>query len=230
MKKTALGEHVLRPARRPFTTASLFAAALCILLTATAWATPSDILTFSNSGGTAGTSAIGALGPFTLTDSSFTGMIGGQSVSGLMSFSTGNSFTGSLSGGGFWASGGTFTLTETSGPVNGILFSGTFSSDVNWTLDTPGCTAACVYTLSGAISGNYFPNGPGGPSIFIGSGAISQITILSNGQYGGGSFILSGPGTTSLQMPGVTPEPGTLLLMGTGMAGLAWIKRRKWNR
>lgn len=228
MKTTNWGERCLNAHYQALPVAHLLAAVLCtLLLPAFARANSVD-LTFSNSGGTAGTSGLGVQGPFTLTNSNFTGLISGQNVSGLLSFSTGSSLTGSLAAGGSWASGGLFSLTETSGPVNGVIFYGSFASSVAWQLDTPGCTVSCEYTLSGAIAGYYYPAGQGsGQGIFVASGGTAQITILTNGPFAGGTFSFSGPGTTTLQVPVVTPEPGTVMFVATGLVGAVFAKRRR---
>ncbi len=53
---------------------------------------------------------------------------------GSLTLSTGALATGSLMTGGTFMPGGSFQITETSGGFTGVLFQGTFSSAVNWTV------------------------------------------------------------------------------------------------
>src|SRR5215831_11541045 len=92
-----------------------------------------------------------------------TGNASGLSLSGSTLFKFGSavgsnlgsvSFTsGDAQMGGTLAAGGTFTITGngTNGVPNGVIFSGTFTGDVKWTLVTLG-NGTHNYTLSGAIA------------------------------------------------------------------------------
>jgi len=148
---------------------------------------------------------------------------------GSLTFTTGALLTGSLAGPAATFAGGSgssFVIMETTSQFNGILFSGTFSGPINWTVTgdklnshgvVVGCLAGgCVYTLSGSLTGTW-ENG------MTYNGATTQLTFKSNHPFNG-SIGLS-QGNTYV----VTPEPSTLGLMGTGLGFLAigFIAKRK---
>jgi hypothetical protein len=137
---------------------------------------------------------------------------------GTLTFSTGALISGSLQTGGTFAGGGSFTIVGngTNGVPNGVIFSGTFSGPVTWTM-VPLANSTNNYVLSGAVSGT-LGNG------YATNGATSQLTVNINtgkGFFNGSAKISSGD--TNI----VVPEPGTLSLFGTGLIGLAGVIRRK---
>ncbi|HLB91142.1 MAG TPA: PEP-CTERM sorting domain-containing protein [Terriglobales bacterium] len=207
-------------------------ALLALALPLAAWA---DGITLTNQDGTVsisgmtGTGGLGTIGVSTITSkgSELTQWNGTQAkpggALGSVSFSTGALLSGSISGGGTFAAGGSFdvtgvgkwaeSLTGSKGPV--ALFTGSFTGPITWTLDSSTKNQS-DYTLSGAISGTLW-NGR------VISGSTTQnIDILSRGQLNQGVGHLTG-GTTGLS----TPEPATLGLLGTGLLGIAGIFRRK---
>jgi fibronectin-binding autotransporter adhesin len=174
---------------------------------------------FSNIGGTlSGTNAGLSLTGSTLN--AVIGFNGGGLVTGdlgTVSFSTGALSSGSLQMGGTFDSGGTFTIAGngSGGLPNGVLFSGTFSGSVTWTLMTL-ANGTHNYTLTGVVTGTM-----GGASV---NGVTVQLTINTGMGFFNGSTSISGGDTT---IAGSVPEPSTLTIFGTGMFALAGAVRRK---
>jgi hypothetical protein len=176
---------------------------------------------FSNGGGTlSGTNA-----GLSLTGSILNAVIGyngGGLITGdlgTVSFTTGALSSGSLQMGGTFDSGGTFTIdgNGTGGLPNGVLFSGTFSGSVTWTLTTL-ANGTHNYTLTGVVTGTM-----GGASV---NGVTVQLTINTGRGYFNGSTTISGGDTT---VTGSVPESSTLALtlFGTGTIALAGVLRRR---
>src|SRR5438477_6081713 len=134
---------------------------------------------FGNSGGTLAAANQG----LALTGSSLdlvNGLDGLGKVTGnlgTVEFSTGALTSGSFNMGGTFAAGGSFTVTGngTNGIPNGVIFSGTFSGPVAWTLITlPDGTHN--YTLTGTLSGT------------LGSFATNGVTVQLTVNTGKGFF------------------------------------------
>jgi len=201
---------------RKFLLAALLVSS-CLLLPSLSFASSST--DFSNSGGTlSGTNAGLALTGSLMI--AVDGYNGGGLVTGdlgTVAFTTGALTSGSLQMGGTLASGGTFTIdgNGTGGLPNGVIFSGTFSGPVTWTLTTL-ANGTHNYTLTGVVTGTM-----GGSSV---NGVSVQLTINTGRGFFNGSTTISGGDTTVA--PSV-PESSTLALFGTGIFALAGALRRK---
>ncbi len=181
-------------------------------------------ITIDNRDGKAGTALVGSTGPFTLN--SDLESINGVNHVGQVNFTTGSTFTGSLQTGGFWNfAGSTFTVKEQG---MGTIFTGTFTTDISWILTNGngagGCTGTggdCVYSLTGGVSGLYHGNQANG-------GTIQLYLTTTGGYYNGGNghaYLTDTGGVTTLLT--TVPEPGSMMLMGTGLLSLGFRVRQK---
>jgi autotransporter family porin len=150
------------------------------------------------------------------------GLITGNNL-GSVSLTTGSLMSGSGSlqnGGTFNGVGGKFVITSTgaSGLPSGVLFNGSFSGPVTWTLVTL-ANGTHNYTLSGTVSGTWF----NGSTVY---GATTQLTINTGHGFFSGSTTISSGDTNIVTS---VPEPGTLGLLGTGLVGIAGAMHRKFK-
>jgi PEP-CTERM motif len=174
---------------------------------------------FTNSGGTLS----GTNSGLTLTGSTLIaanglggGLITGSNL-GTVSFSTGMLSSGTLQMGGTFAAGGAFSIwgNGIGGIPNGVIFNGSFTGPVTWTLVTL-ANGTHNYTLTGSLTGTWYAGG----TI---NGATVQLTInTGRGFFNGQTTVSSGDTNFT-----TVPEPGTLSLLGTGLIAVGGIVRRK---
>lgn len=191
-------------------------ALLALALPITALADSS--IDFTNSGGTlTGNSGGLSLSGSTLIAVNGLGGLGLVTGSlGTLSFSTGTLMSGNLQSGAMFGAGGSFVITGngTSGIPNGVIFNGSFSGPVTWTMVAL-ANGTHNYTLTGTITGTWFTGG-----------TVNGVTVELTINTGKGFFRSSkriSSGDTSITVP----EPGTLGLLGTGLIGLAGFLHRK---
>jgi hypothetical protein len=201
-------------------------------------------ISYTNKGGTTsctlagvtGTTCtvMGATDEFGLKNSGITTINGIAATGYRLSLTTFGAFTGSLSYGGTWNLGGTgtggnFTISQPGTGNLGVIFSGSFTGAISWTLDSPVNCSNCQYTLKGDLTGMYYPSGQAsGGGFEIISGTTSQLTLTTGkngGLYTGANGISLTSGSSTLVTP--VPEPRSLGLMGTGLVGIGYIVRRK---
>ena len=136
---------------------------------------------------------------------------------GSVSFSTGALTSGSLLAGGTFSDVGSSFVVIGKGsqvPHKGVIFDGAFVGPISWTLVAQS-GASLTYELSGAIQGTLW-NGR-----WV-TGTTTQTIHSTNGQISLGIGHIRA-GETSI----LTPEPGTLGLLGTGLVAIAGMLRRK---
>jgi len=193
----------------------LVLAVLALALPMAAWADGIDLV---NKFGSISISAAG----ITSTGSQlkqFNGVVAAPGHSlGSVSFSTGALISGSILTGGTFSDVGSSFLVIGKGPQvphKGTIFSGAFVGPILWTLVSQN-GQSLTYTLSGTIQGTLW-NGR-----FV-TGTTTQTIYSTNGQISLGIGHIR-VGNTNI----LTPEPGTLGLLGTGLVAIAGMLRRKY--
>lgn len=167
-----------------------------------------------------------------------------SALADTFNFSFGNSSTDSFYGSGVLTGtsngNGTFNITDVTGQTTYNFF-GTHNETIT------GVLAAGTFPVGGIQTPNdnilYYPGSYGFLNTYFDLGGLSYALTdgtdvnlyFSNGEFYGRTF-----GNTSLGLPafeGITitanaspvPEPNTLMLLGTGVLGLAGVVRRKFT-
>jgi len=183
-------------------------------------------MTGTNGLGTNGTSAISSSGSqlTNFTWGTFSATSGKGGALGSVSFSTGALATGSVSAGGTFAGGGSFTIVGQGAWLAGLpgspkgkttLFTGSFVGPIDWIFDGK-AGPKLTFTLTGDIAGTLY-NG-----VSVGGTTTQNYYSYSGQLFSGIGHIQVGNTTLS-----TVPEPGTLGLLGTGLVGIALVFRRK---
>jgi hypothetical protein len=171
----------------------------------------------------AGTGGLGTIGESTIsTNRSELQSWGRQEGNlGYVSFSTGVLQSGSVASGGTFAGGGSFDIVGVgkwakilTGMNKGqiTLFAGSFNGPVNWTLISQQGTL--TYQLSGEIEGTLYT----GREVY---GETTQsIYTTARGLSRGTGHLGLGHAVWGARAP-ISPEPGTMGLLGTGLAVIA---------
>ncbi len=189
----------------------------CLLVLAFASLAYADGIDLTNQFGTISVSTAG----ITSKGSELTGFNGivapkGHSL-GSVSYTTGALLSGSVAGGGaFSSAGSTFDVTGNGqgGVPKGSIFTGSFIGPIDWTLVSQ-VGPHLTYTLAGDITGMLYT----GRTV---TGTTTQTIVSVNGQLAQGIGHIRA-GASHLN----TPEPGSLMLMGTGLLSVAGVVRRR---
>jgi hypothetical protein len=198
-----------------------------LALTMAAFANTID---FTNAAGSLNGSASGLSlnGSALIAINSPSGMLTG--ILGSLAFSTGALTSGSLETGGTFAGGGSFTITGngTNGIPNGVIFTGTFSGPLTWTVITL-ADGSHNYSLTGTLQGNWFPlKGTWFTGQTVYGAAVQLTTNVGKGWFGSSTTLSSGDTAISGNGLVITaPEPGSMLFFGTGILGIAGVLRHK---
>ena len=208
-------------------------AMLCFLVPVAAWANSSCqpmSVCFGNSGGTmTGTPSTGfQLNGMDGSIASTINSINGNPATGTLAFTLGSVIPGAITmsnqglNQSVYFNPGTITITGSYAGFTGVLFSGTFGTATDpaqWELIAitgHGANATYQYDLEGVINGTWYT----GQNL---SGQTFQFLFTTHGgRYTGGAINLEN-GSTYI----ITPEPGTLGLVGTGLLGLALKVRQR---
>jgi hypothetical protein len=161
-------------------------------------------------------------GPLSLLTQAPSGpnLVGGPFSPGLVNFSLDVPMFSAINGGYAYV---TFGNQSTDMVMGGLIFSGTFTVPVQ--PNGTGSTVTFPVTMIGNGIAYQDLSGTKGPQIFdlafSGSGTVTVQGAFVNGQYYVDSGAASFNGTAT-----VVPEPSSVLLLGTGLAGIVGMRRK----
>jgi PEP-CTERM motif len=181
-------------------------------------------------------------------DTGYTGIITGSPATAnitcnvLITFNANGSITTTNpNGNGFYDSGGDDNVVGVINNTGSALTSLNLSSTLDiFGFDGDGICGGYNFSATGATCGaeqgdtsndNYLPTGVTATNI-NGSDTAGTINFLNGGIAPGGTgfFSLEDPVDLNLKVTPGVPEPSTLLMMGTGIAGFAGMLRRKFGK
>jgi hypothetical protein len=137
-----------------------------------------------------------------------------------------SSFTGQEFPGFATYNGVTYEMGRTSGPPSAMM-QAMWTASLTIPIDFTGGTLTAPFTFSGAF---FYPTSAGERVNLIGSGLFSAEMIPRSGQGPSGERLFGiseAVYTFSEDALAPTPEPGTWLLIGTGAALVARVRRRR---
>jgi PEP-CTERM motif-containing protein len=137
---------------------------------------------------------------------------------GFVTFATGALMDGSILGGGHFSDVGSFFDVTGSGGFPGVpkgpIFTGFFVGPIAWNLVNQ-IKGELDFQLVGKLKGQLFDGR------MVAGTTVQNITIFRN------EFLRENDGHIHTGVTTLTPEPGTLALLGTGLIGVATVVRRK---
>jgi hypothetical protein len=179
---------------------------------------------FSSTGDSSGTLSLANSELIEITGLTAYGIPATPGDYGSLNFTTGSMTSGSIMSGATFGSGGTFTITY----QNGTIFTGSFVIGVTghgaqWTEITP-----TEWVFSGTVSGTLTVKGYNPVAI---NGATVQLTSSAPTCSTGGCTATDGGGNSNFtnvpNLVSTVPEPGTLMLLGSGLVSMALLAKRR---